>query len=304
MDNGYQKDVLLSTLSTFGIGGPATLLKNVSSPEELIEAIEEARAKQLSWKVIALGSNIVFPDEGLNCLLIRYVGGNISLDGQTATVDAGVTLMDLIDKADARGLSGLETLAGIPGTVGGAIVGNAGAYGHSISEAIEIVEVYRGKDRSWLSNKDCQFAYRESIFKHSDCIVLRAKLRFTEGDPGALKQRSEEIIKIRESKYKPGLKCPGSFFKNILVSQVTPDTLSKIPSEKIIEGKIPAGYLLEQVGAKGMRIGGIEIAQHHGNLFINTGNGTAKDVKTLANILKDRVKKNFGIVLEEEIRYF
>lgn len=304
MDNDYQKNVPLSALSTFGIGGPVSYLKTVSHPDELVKELEKAVQKSLSWKICASGSNIVFPDEGLDCVLIRYVGGRIEKENHIITTDAGVLLMDLISQANSWGFAGLETLAGIPGTVGGAIIGNAGAYGHSISEAIEEVEVYRDKDSSWLSNKDCQFSYRESIFKHSDYIVLRAKLRFTKGDPGALKQKSEEIVKIRESKYKPGLKCPGSFFKNVLVSQVSPETLSKIPSAKIIEGKIPAGYLLEQVGAKGMQAGGIRIADHHGNLFVNVDGGTAKDVKELSQILKQKVLEQFGIILEEEIRYF
>jgi UDP-N-acetylmuramate dehydrogenase len=109
---------------------------------------------------------------------------------------------------------------------------------------------------------------------------------------------------MRLEKYKPNLKCPGSFFKNILVEDLTKKILKNIDESKIVEGKIPAGYLLELVGAKGMRSGGVEIASFHGNLFINKGGGTAKDVMRLARLLKTRVKKKFDINLEEEIRYF
>ena len=119
-----------------------------------------------------------------------------------------------------------------------------------------------------------------------------------------LEKISYDIIKTRLKKYKLGLRCPGSFFKNVLVKEVSEKSLKLISQNKIIEGKIPAGYLLEEVGAKGMRVGGIQIADFHGNLFINTGLAKAVDVKKLAKILKNRVKKKFGIVLEEEIRYF
>ena len=119
-----------------------------------------------------------------------------------------------------------------------------------------------------------------------------------------LKKISVEIIRLRELKYKSGLKCPGSFFKNIPVADASASLLSKIDHSVIKGGKIPAGYLLESVGAKRIRIGGIKVADYHGNLFINDGKGTFADVKKLAKILKERVKRKYGITLEEEIRYF
>lgn len=221
------------------------------------------------------------------------------------TVDAGVLLSDLVAKSIETGkISGLQSLSGIPGTVGGAVVGNAGAYGHSISEVVEKVEIWNGKLRRWLTKNDCEFSYRESIFKKKPYLVLRVICKLQQGSADQLRIISEEIITLRQKKYKPGLKCPGSFFKNVLVQDIDKKSLDMIDQSIIIDGKIPAGYLLSEVGARGMKVGNIEIADFHGNLFINRGGGLARDVKKLAEILKSKVKDKFGIMLEEEIRYF
>jgi UDP-N-acetylmuramate dehydrogenase len=307
-----KNNVSLASLSTFRIGGKAEYFCAVKNFDELIKAIKWAREKKIPWQVFAGGSNIVFPDGKLKGLLIQIKNGLIRADRgnkRLITVDAGVLLADVIKKSISLGWRGLETLSGIPGTVGGAIVGNAGAYGHSISEVVQKVEILDEKLKPrWFTKAQCKFAYRESIFKHRLYIVLRAVMKFEKGNKKALQKISRDIIKIRLKRYKPELKCPGSFFKNVVISRIKRNTranlTNKIDKKKIIDGKIPAGYLLEQVGAKGMRIGGIEIAKFHGNLFINRGDATARDVKRLAKLLKGRVYRKFGIKLEEEIRYF
>ncbi|MEK7076615.1 MAG: UDP-N-acetylmuramate dehydrogenase, partial [Patescibacteria group bacterium] len=233
---------------------------------------------------------------------------------------AGVPLAEVITFAISKGLQGLETLSGIPGTIGGAVFGNAGAYGHSMMEVVERVEVLdvsrmstnSGTNitnvRKWLMNRQCGFGYRESILKKKNWIILRVVLELRPpaggGDREVLKKKSREIIATREKKYKPGIRCPGSFFKNVLVKDVSKKSLALVDSLKIIDGKIPAGWLLEQVEAKGMREGGIYIADFHGNLFVNDGKGKARDVKALARKLKKKVFDRFGIMLEEEVRYF
>jgi UDP-N-acetylmuramate dehydrogenase len=299
-----KKNVPLAPLSTFKIGGRADFFCEVKKPEDLFEAIRFAKTKGIPYRILAGGSNVVFPDGKLKGLLIKISDGGIVREKNKLVVGAGVPLAKVVGKSIALGLKGLETLSGIPGTLGGAVVGNAGAYGHSISEVVEKVEIFDGKKRKWLKKRDCQFAYRESVFKRKPYFVLRAVLRFKKGKTADLKKISQQIIKIRKKKYKPDLKCPGSFFKNVLVEEISRKSLEKIDKSKIIEGKIPAGYLLEAVGAKGMRVGGIRIADFHGNLFVNQGGAKAADVKKLAKILKGRVFKKFGIRLEEEIRYF
>lgn len=307
-----KKNVPLAPLSTFRIGGNAEYFCSVKKSDDLIEAIKWAKQQGAPYRILAGGSNIVFPDKKLKGLLIQVVDGNINVRGsRTFITDAGVPLEKVIKKSIASGLKGLEVLSGIPGTVGGAIVGNAGAYGHSISEVVERVEVWEpfgraqgeGK-RRWLTNEECRFRYRWSVFKEKPYLLLKAVLKFRKGSPKKLDEVSRDIIKLRLKKYKPNLRCPGSFFRNVLVKDVSKKVLARVDKSKIIEGKIPAGYLLDEVGAKGMCAGGIEIAGFHGNLFINKGEGTAADIRKLSRILKSKVKKKFGIELEEEIRYF
>jgi len=299
-----QKQVPLAPLSTFHIGGYAEYFVSVRTPESLIAVVLAAQYLRMPYKILAGGSNVVFPDGTLPGLLIRIRGGESAFEATRCRVDAGVKLASVVRESLRRGLEGLQTLCGIPGTIGGAIVGNAGAYGHSIGEVIEKVEIWDGRSRRWLAPADCRFRYRESVFKEKPYLVLRAVLKLRRGDPKTLRKISRDIIRARLRKYKPGLRCPGSFFKNVLVSEVSKRSLHRIDRSKIIEGKIPTGYLLEQVGAKGMRVGGIVIAEFHGNLFINRNHGTAEDVRRLARTLKSKVRRKFGIALEEEIRYF
>ncbi|MEK7209156.1 MAG: UDP-N-acetylmuramate dehydrogenase [Patescibacteria group bacterium] len=307
-------DVELAPLTTFGIGGRAAFFIQAKNPDELIAAVELATEKHWPYFLLAGGSNVVFDDRTFRGLVIHFIP-KVSpgqWQGLTLTMAANLPLAVLIKTAINHKLAGLEMLSGIPGTVGGAIVGNAGAYGQSISDHLVRVEIFSSdkNKRQWLTKKQCQFAYRESIFKQGKLarrgggrLILRAEFCLTEGDEKMLAQKSREIIKIRSKKYSPKLRCPGSFFKNVLADKLSPKILKLIPPEKIIEGKIPAGYLLEQVGAKGMRQGSISVADFHGNLLINDGRGTYREVITLATKLKKLVKDKFGIILDEEIRY-
>lgn len=294
----------IKELSTFKIGGKAKYFCVVKNDEELVGALSVAKKLKVPYRIIAGGSNVVFPDRNLNCLLVKIISNKLLISRKRIVVDAGAPLSRVIAAANKNGLAGLETLAGIPGTVGGAIVGNAGAYGHSISEVVEKVEVFDDRGKRWISNKECQFFYRESIFKQEALVILRAVLKFKKGDSVELRKASRDIVRIRLKKYKPGLRCPGSFFKNVLVKDISRKSSKLIDRNKIIDGKIPAGYLLESVDAKGRRVGDIQIADFHGNLFINIGRAKAADVRGLARILKSEVKNKFGISLKEEVRYF
>lgn len=286
----------ITPYTTFGIGGEARAISVIQKPVELIEAVSAARKNHIPYQLIAGGSNVVFPDKFYRGLIIvfRNLTGKLKIEENIIECDASLPLAKLISGALKNGLAGIETLSGIPGTVGGAVVGNAGAYGQSISDKLVAVEVWdpskgrAGGKTKWIEKKACKFKYRDSLFKHKNLIVLRARFELEKGDGRALAKKSREIIKVRNKKYAPGLKCPGSFFKNIV---------------KRDGSKLPAGKLLEEVGAKGMRQGGIFVADFHGNLLINDGTGTFADVKKLANKLKQKVFKKFGITLEEEVRY-
>lgn len=276
-----QKNVSLARCSTFGIGGTAEFFVSARTPEKTVEAIRISEKRKVKWKIFSGGSNIVFPDGILKGLLIHVSGGKIKKGMKKLTADAGVPLEDVVRESIQNGFSGLEALSGIPGSFGGAVVGNAGAYGHSISEAVSRVEIWDGKKQRWIPRLSCGFGYRESVFKENKWVILRAELAFKPGEVKKLKTISRAIIAERSKKYTPSIKCPGSFFKNVLVEDIAKAALQKVSAAKIKDGKIPAGYLLETVGAKGMREGDIKIAGFHGNLLMNIGEGTARDVKNL-----------------------
>ena len=297
-------NISLTRISTFAIGGLAKNYVPVKSSSDLLKVLNFFHKTNIDFRIFSGGSNIVFPDGGIKYHLIHLVGGQIKLSGHLLSVDAGILLSKVIAFSVKNSIKGLENLSGIPGSLGGAVVGNAGAYGSSVSDNIKTVKIWnRGKIRI-LTGKDCRFDYRESIFKKKPYVIISVAIETSHSKRKQLEKISREIIKVRTAKYKTGLKCPGSFFKNILAKNLPPEILNKINPQKIVYGKIPAGYLLESVGAKTMKKGYIEIAPFHGNLFINKGRGTAKDVKELAQILKSKVYRKFGILLEEEIRYF
>ncbi len=295
----------LKNVTTLSIGGPAKKFVTVKSQEELIEAIQYAKDQNLPYLVIGGGSNLLMADEGFEGLIIKNeIQGIFRLHPWGVIVKSGTPLQDLIDYTTQQGLSGLQKLAGIPGTVGGAVYGNAGAYGQTISDHLTEVFVLDINNITieQFNNADCKFNYRDSIFKQNSSSILEVKFQLAEGDPNTLRQEAQEVLAKRLVKYPPGIKCPGSFFKNLVAAEIPPEILKNIPPEKIVYGKVPAGALLEEVGAKGKSTDGIEIASYHANLFINHGSGTARAFHDLAKTYAEKVKTKFGIALEPEVQ--
>ena len=291
------------------VGGPAKYFINAKNEDALTKAIRWARDNKTKWLVVGDGSNLIPSDAGFNGLIIKNEIEDFQRNGSNVFVEAGNNLLRSIRKLDRFGLGGMEKMAGIPGTIGGAIYGSAGAYGQEIKDNLARARIYDGKKIRWLSKKQCRFKYRESIFKKKkDWIVLGAEFKLKKGNPKELRKISRETIKMREKKYWPGLLCPGSFFKNIVIKDLRPASLrqkflKRIDKTKINHGKVPAGYLLEEIGAKGMKIGNIKVADHHGNLIYNSGRGKSSEIAKLAKILKQKVKRKFRIKLDEEIQY-
>jgi UDP-N-acetylmuramate dehydrogenase len=204
----------------------------------------------------------------------------------------------------AAGLEGLHTMTGIPGWVGGAIYGNAGAYGHSIHEFVESVRYSDGSSIHEIANAACEFRYRESIFKrHKDWVVLETRLRLPAGDPATLRATAAGILNVRNEKYPPTMRCAGSIFKNLILTELSDSVRAQVPDRVIREGKVPSAYFLELAGAKGMVLGGVQVADYHANLIYNSGGGTSQEVRELIELLKQRVKELCGLLLEEEIQY-
>lgn len=289
-------------ITTLGIGGPAKKFVRVSSEQELIAAIQYAKENNLEFLVIGGGSNLLVSDGGVDKLIIKNEIVGISHLGGVIKVKSGTTLQDLVDYSISNRLADLQKMTGIPGTVGGAVYGNAGAYGQTIADHLTEVVVYDSDQVVTLSKAQCDFNYRDSGFKRNKFTILEIKFQLESSDPQTLRQEAQDVLSKRLIKYPPGIKCPGSFFKNIVADTLPKETLSKIPPEGIIYGKLPAGYLLEQVGAKGDSLDGIYIADYHANLFINKGGGTAQAFYDLAKKYAQKIKQKFGITLEPEVQ--
>lgn len=305
----FKSNLPLKNLTTLKIGGEVKYFLELRTLQELKKSSQITNQSKIDWYVMGEGSNIVASDAGFAGLIIKIRIQKLLRQGNLVTVGAGNNLLDFIWQLDKLGLQGLEKMAGIPGSVGGAIYGNAGAYGQEINHKLIKVKIFDSQITKfrWLSKAQCQFKYRDSIFKKKkNWIICQAQFLLEKGD-STLEKISKEIIKLRQKKYRPGLLCPGSFFKNIVLKDLKLELaqqLSKmVAPEKIKYGKLPAGHLLEEVGAKGKQIGGIRVADHHGNLFYNTGKGSASDIRQLSVLLKAEVKEKFGIELEEEIQY-
>lgn len=301
-----RRDVPLAPFSTFQIGGPADFFAGVTTVPELIEALDYALQNNLKTFVFSGGSNLLIADHGFRGLVIRIANASVRFTDRDIYADAGANLLDLIQTANARGLAGMERLAGIPGSLGGAIRGNAGAFGAELKDVVLSVKVY-DRERKTLrefSNRDCHFSYRDSYFKsRPELVILSAQLRFAEGDPVALTGVADQTIRQREAKHPQNAKCAGSFFMNPAVSdaalreEFAKDT-GKVPKDD----KLPAGWLIDHAGLRGKRLGGAEVSSKHPNYLVNTGTATAEDVVMLASLVKQRVRTELGVQLKEEVQ--
>jgi UDP-N-acetylmuramate dehydrogenase len=294
----------LAQYTRFGIGGPATLLVESADAAGFSEALGLVRESGLPNVVIGGGTNLIVSDAGFDGIVLRFTAERIATTGLRMTVDAGASLQAVVDRSVEAGLAGMETMTGIPGTLGAAVYGNAGAYGHSINERVEAVYVTDGRHARALNNAECRFEYRGSYMKsHKELVILAAELSFTPGDAGELAGRANKIRAIRDAKYPPTMKCAGSIFKNVFFANLPEPVQREIPTDVVREGKVPSAWFLEQVGAKGMVRGDIKVATYHANLIYNDGQGSAADVIHIIQELKRRVRERFQFDVEEEVQY-
>ncbi|MGB9765522.1 MAG: UDP-N-acetylmuramate dehydrogenase [Candidatus Saccharicenans sp.] len=284
--------VPLARYSNFKIGGPADYFYEAKELVNLIKGAEVCRKYRLPFYVIGGGYNLLFDDEGYKGLIIRNLASMVKFIPGTGRVEvhSGAELGAVVDLSISEGLSGLEFLAGIPGTVGGAIYGNAGAFGQAIGDQVEQVSVLgENGEEIILKTGEIQFAYRHSSLKKDHKVILRVWLRVEPDSKATIENKIKDYLAKRASKHPPqGTACAGSYFKN----PVLPDGR-----------KIAAGRLLEEAGARDLRVGAAAVFSGHCNFIINLGGASARDVLTLAAELKERVRKKSGFTLEEEVIY-
>lgn len=283
------KNVYLKDHTTFQIGGKTGYFIKAINEDILIRAIKFFNSYQMPWIVIGGGSNLLFDDKGINGGIIQNQNQGIDVHGRYLTIKSGTVLNELVNKSAEFRLSGIEFAAGIPGSIGGAVWGNAGAWGKSLSDIVKSVTTINDKcEKRRYMKSELNFSYRNSSFKDSNEIIIEIELELVEGDKNKIRQEIENIISQREKKL-PKQPSAGSVFKNPSVFK---------------DGKrMSAGWYIEQSGLKGLKVGGVQIFSGHANIIINVDNGTAGDVIKLMNIVMEKVKQNFNLTLEPEIIY-
>jgi UDP-N-acetylmuramate dehydrogenase len=307
---GVKKGISLKDCTTFKIGGLAKYFFVATKKEELIKAITTATDLKLPFFVLGNGSNLLISDKGFKGLVIKIKNQTSKIKHNLIYTEAGISLGQLVNIALKNNLTGLEWAAGIPGTLGGAINSNAGAFGKSIGDSVIKVEVYDVKDNKIkiFKKRDCKFGYRNSIFKRKkNLIVLSVTIQFKKGNKKEIEKKIKEYLEYRKKTQPLNFPSIGSIFKNFTpyrneVSGAGPalkNLLRKFGRKNVI----PAGWLIEKCGLKGKTIGKAKISEKHGNFIVNLGGAKAKDVKKLIKLVKQKVKSKFGIVLEEEIQY-
>jgi len=300
----------MSKHTNFRVGGPARLHVVATTPEAIIEAVEAARRMNIPFYVYGGGSNLLVSDEGFEGVIVQAANRGMKIDGETITVDAGaITALVARQSVDA-GLTGFEWAIGVPGTIGGAVYGDAGCYGGEMRDVVMSMDAYRLADgkRVTLTKEECAFEYRGSLFKHEPHLIFGCTLKLTKTlDIAASKKKMEDIVALRKEKQPLEASSAGCVFKNFEFSDEKElDILKRqleVPPSMIAKKQIPVGWLIDQAGMKGKSIGDVEVSSKHGNFFINKGKARAQDILALISLVKMKVRDDLGIELQEEAQY-
>ena len=298
-----QRNEPLSRHTTLRVGGPADFFFYATATDDLAEVAALAQRAGLPHFLLGDGSNVCVSDAGVRGLVIRNGCRSASL-GPLTRADCGHNFMRLSVRAMQEGLAGLEWAVGIPGTLGGALVSNAGAYRGNICELVEAVEVVEKGERKWVAPEWMEFSYRDSRLRRDDkrqATLLTVTLRLTPAPKTGIRLKAREIQMQRLLK-QPWEPSAGSFFKNLKDRALT-ERLPNLPAGMKALGVVPAAFLSEECGLKGFSIGGAAISPKHANFLVNKGHAAAADIRAVAETVKSRVLERFGVKLEEEVLY-
>ena len=275
-----KKNQLLAPYTTFKIGGLADWFCETRNEQEVVEAIEFAKEKKLPFFILGNGSNLLVSDDGFRGVVIKMENEEVQINNEKILAEAGISLSKLVNIAQENSLLGIEFMVGIPGTLGGVVFGNAGAWQQNIGDKVERVKILdKDNQFKWVNHDECQFSYRQSRFKKNQEIILAVELKLEKDNQLEIKNLMNENLKKRESQ--PKEPSAGSIFVN-------PKPQS-------------AGDLIEKCGLKGEQIGQAQISQKHANFIVNLGGAKAEDVVKLIALAQKEVRKKFGIDLKTEI---
>ncbi|MDO8558230.1 MAG: UDP-N-acetylmuramate dehydrogenase [bacterium] len=307
-----KENILLAPYTNFRVGGPADFFVEAKNTDELKEASQFAKKKNVPVVVLGGGANILISDAGFRGLVIRIVARSLSVKDGLIVADAGCTMGQVVAEAQKAGLTGLEWAVGLPGTVGGAVFGNAGCFGGETKDVVYSVELLDLKNYELriVDYKELEPGYRHSNLKKMGDIVVSATFKLKKGDAKDIAASMEQIRQKSTERIKEqplGAWTAGSTFKGVLLTENDKSRITDCgldwKSGINRTGYLSAGWLLEQTGLKGYRVGDALFSSHHANFIINHGKASASDILHLIDTAKLRVMERFGIELKEEIRY-
>ena len=274
----------LKNFCTFRIGGSADFVFIVENTFSLVEICKFCKANNIKFKVIGLGANLLFADNGYRGAIIVNRCNNVKIFGKNVYADSGVRVGQLIQKCISKHLCGLENLAGIPSTVGGAVVNSLGAYTTNFYDYVDYVICYDTYKNKFVKLKavDCEFGYRTSAFKHNNLLILRVKLKLKHDKPLNISTRMQQAITNKKNSQPLNKASAGSVFKR----------------SEIIPAKV-----IDELNLKGTRVGDAEISTKHAGFIVNLNSATSNDVKTLITFIKNKVKEKTEVDLETEIEF-
>ncbi|MDP2709065.1 MAG: UDP-N-acetylmuramate dehydrogenase [bacterium] len=310
IEKKIKKNYDLTDANTFRLSGCAEFFLSVKNKNELRSAARWAKEKKMPLSVLGGGSNVIIKQKKIKGLVIKITGAAYSVKKRNVKSWSGTSLTGLSKIAERSGLTGLEWANGIPGTIGGAVRGNAGAYGFSLSDSAVEVEVYdRSRDKFIkLDKAACGFSYRHSIFKkRKDLVIIGVKLELAKGKMGEIKKLGGQNLALRLAA-KPKEPSAGCIFKNLefnkLVRINKPLAEGLAAKGLVRAGKIGVGCLIDQLNLKGKTMGRAKVSLKHANFIINNGGAKAGDVVGLIKLIKQKIKNRYKIDLEEEVQYF
>ncbi len=297
----------LSKHTSFKIGGPADFFVIVENIKNLVDLLKLLDSEGQEYFVLGGGSNILISDSGFNGVVIKINCQNSEVFDHALVADAGCSTAAIAHQSVKNNLTGFEWGVGVPGTIGGAVRGNAGAMGSEMKDVVSKVEIYKNGEVLELNKSECQFGYRNSVFKTNGDLILRVWLELINSEDKSGMKKALESLNYRQTTQPQGFASTGCIFKNPDFMENEENILrnfdendEKIQNFKKV-GKISAGWLVELADLKGLKIGDAQISEKHGNFVLNLGDAKSTDVLSLIEKIKQEVYNKYGIKLEEEI---
>ena len=306
----FREHELLAKHLNIRIGGPARFFVEVKTEQDVLDAMRIARQNDVAYFVLGGGSNTLAADEGWNGLVIKMTNRNLVIDGTKVVADAGVISALVARKTAELGLKGFAWAISLPGTMGGAVRGNAGCFGGEMKDTVTSVRVIRDGAIVEIPARELRFGYRHSIFKdvdHAGDVIFSVTMELVQDSKEEQMALLEKYLASRKSSQPLGSSSAGCMFKNFNFTDKTDIerivTDSEVPESMLTQHRIAAGWIIEQLGLKGLQVGDAQVSDVHGNFLLNKGHATAKDIAMLIGRIKVAAREKYGIELQEEVQF-